>query len=224
MKRKYDLICFDFDGTLAVTSDNQVIWTQLHRRYEVPDEVEMMNREHYRTGIISISEWLGRDVGEWRKRGARKHEIESEIIKHLRLHEHAAETLHALKRAGCTLVLISGGLRIAFETIFPDHPFDEVFIGNIEFDHDGFISGWTHNPFGEDEGKLLAMQQVADRVGVPLARTVFVGDSRNDIVAMREAGLAVAFNSHDPEVRKTATVIIDSKDYRDLLPLILKEE
>lgn len=223
MKRKYDLICFDFDGTLAITHDNQVIWAQLHKRYDVPEELERENRELYKTGAINVQEWMAKDVGAWQERGARKHEIEEEIVKHLRLHQHAADTLHALKAAGCKLVLISGGLRIALETVFPDHPFDEVFIGSIEFDHEGYIAGWTHSQYGDDDGKRIALRMVAEREGISLDRTVFVGDGRNDILALREAGLGVAFNCQEPDVRQAANIVIDSKDYRDLLPLILKE-
>lgn len=223
MKRKYDLICFDFDGTLAITHDNSAIWTQLNKRYGVPEEVEAENKRLYLDGAMTVGEWFGRDIDSWKTNGARKHEIEREIAMHLRLHQHAAETLRALKGAGCKLVLISGGLQLALETVFPDHPFDEVFIGSIEFDHEGYIVGWAHNPYGEDDSKRIALRMVAEREGIPLKRTAFIGDGPNDIQAMKEAGIGIAFNCHNPTVRAAANVIIDSKDYRDLLPLILKE-
>jgi len=221
MNRKYDIVFFDFDGTLAVSDDNLTVWTHIRERIGSSPESKIDRHKRYQEGTLSFDGWVEEEVGDWHAAGLRKQDIEDEIQKNLRLHNHAHTVLHRLKKEGYKLVLVSGGLRIALDTIFPDHPFDETFIGNVEFDHEGKIIGTTKNPFADTNGKVDAVRLYAERESTPLERVVFVGDWINDIEAMRIAKFSIAFNSDEKAVRETATVIVDSKDYRDILPHLL---
>ena len=52
-------------------------------------------------------------------------------------------------------------------------------------------------------GKAAALVRFAEAAGVPLARTIAVGDGANDIDMLAAAGLGIAFNAK-PLVREAA--------------------
>ena len=106
------------------------------------------------------------------------------------------------------------------ETIFPDHPFEEVYCNHIGFDDAGRISHWKATPF-DMRGKAELLRGIAMREEIPLARCAFVGDSGNDQWIAREAGFTIAFNSNSHELEEAADVVVRSSDLRDLLPHLL---
>ena len=55
--------------------------------------------------------------------------------------------------------------------------------------------------------------------GVPLARTIAIGDGANDLRMMAAAGLGLAFNAK-PTVRAQADLIIERVDLREVIPLL----
>ena len=138
----------------------------------------------------------------------------------LRLVEGARETLAALKAGGVRLAIISGTLDLLLDTLFPDHPFDEVYTNRIWFDEDGAIAGWQATPF-DMEGKGVALRAIAMREDVPLSRCAFVGDHSNDLSAARVAGFTVAFNPKSAELEALAGAVVRSSSLWDVLPHVL---
>ncbi|MBX3387274.1 MAG: HAD hydrolase family protein [Phycisphaeraceae bacterium] len=57
-----------------------------------------------------------------------------------------------------------------------------------------------------DKGR--AMTEIADRLGVPLNESAFVGDDWADLPAMSSVGLAVAVSDADERVRRTAALVL----------------
>ncbi len=137
----------------------------------------------------------------------------------LRLVDGARETLTTLKERGHKLGVISGTLDISLDTLFPDHPFDDVFCNRIRFGKDGRISGWEATPY-DMEGKAHALEMIAKREGLPLSRCAFIGDHGNDVAAARAAGLSIAFNPKSPELEEVADVIVRSTDLRRILEVL----
>jgi HAD superfamily phosphoserine phosphatase-like hydrolase len=162
------------------------------------------------------------DIGDWARAGARREEIVEEIGA-LRLVDGARETLAALKDAGARLAVISGTLDVCLDVLFPDHPFDEVFTNRIRFGEDGSIAGWEATPF-DMEGKAHALEAIAARENIPLARTAFVGDHLNDVAAARRAGFAVAFNPKSDELARAAHLVVHDDDLRALLPHLMEPD
>ena len=69
------------------------------------------------------------------------------------------------------------------------------------------------------EVKARTLMEWAKALGIPLERTVAIGDGANDLKMMAVAGLSIAFNAK-PIVREKAMQRIDEKDMRQVLPLI----
>lgn len=214
-RRRYDLVCFDVDGTLVEHPEEKVVWQVLNRRFLGDDRVNDARYARYRSGAITYAEWVGLDVGDWQRAGATRAQV-VEALGELRLVDGARETLASLKERGYKLAVISGTLDISLEALFPDHPFDDVFCNRIRFGEDGRISGWEATPYDMD-GKARALEMIARREDVPLARCAFVGDHGNDVPAARVAGLAIAFNPKSPELEAAAHVVLRDRDLRAIL-------
>jgi phosphoserine phosphatase len=214
--RKFDLVAFDVDGTLVHHPEDLTVWEVLNERFTRSREHNRERYALYKSGKLSYAEWVRLDVTSWRDAGARRDDMVAALAP-LRLVDGARETLGELKSRGMRLAVISGTLDLLLDTLFPDHPFDEVYTNRIWFDGDGAISGWQATPF-DMEGKAVALRSIATREEIPLARVAYVGDHSNDISAARVAGFTVAFRPKSPELEAIAGAVIRSDDLRDVLP------
>lgn len=216
--RRFDLVAFDVDGTLVEHDEEKTVWEILNRRYTGSDDQNVARYAAYKAGRLSYAEWVTLDVGAWRAAGATRDDM-TEAIAGLSLVQGARETVAALKAAGMRLAVISGTIDFLLDTLFPDHPFDEVYTNRIAFDENGKISGWTATPFDMD-GKAVALRAIAMRERIELSRCAFVGDHANDLSAARLAGFAIAFNPKDAELERAAGAVVRSRDLRDILPYL----
>lgn len=217
--RRFDLLAFDVDGTLIGHPEGKTVWEILNRRYTGDDSVNRERLAEVRSGRLSYADWVELDVRGWREAGARREDMVA-ALDGLRLVTGAREALAALSSAGLRLVAISGTVDLLLHSVFPDHPFDEVYCNRIHFDDEGRIAGWTPTPF-DMEGKGVALRAIAMRVGVPLGRCAFVGDSANDVWIAREAGFTVAFRPRSEALEAEADVVVRDGDLRAVVPHLL---
>jgi phosphoserine phosphatase len=106
---------------------------------------------------------------------------------------------------------------------FPDADavFSHIVINRLTFNPDGTIKDCVVPPqFDHGDHKAKVLRDLARKEGIKTSECVFVGDAHNDIDAIKEAGLGIAFNASD-EVRKAAGVVIEGKDLREILRHIL---
>jgi HAD superfamily PSPase-like hydrolase len=219
MTRRFDLVAFDVDGTLVHHPEDKTVWEVLNLRFTGSDDQNALRWELYRQGKLSYAEWVALDVEGWQRAGATRDDLIA-AMEGLHLVQGARETMEALKRCGMRLAVISGTLDLLLDTLFPDHPFDEVYTNRIAFDDAGHIASWTATPF-DMEGKGVALRAIAMREAIPLSRCAFVGDHANDLAAARLAGLALAFNPKSAELEESAHAVVRSGDLRDLLPHLI---
>lgn len=216
MTRRFDLVAFDVDGTLVNHPEDKTVWEVLNHRFTGSEDQNVGRYDLYKRGKISYAEWVAMDIGSWRDAGATRETITGSFGA-LTLVEGARETLAALKSQGARLAVISGTLDVMLHTLFPDHPFDEVYTNHIAFDAEGRIAHWRATPFDMD-GKGIALRSIALREDIPLSRCAFVGDHANDLAAARLAGFSIAFNPKDVELEAAASAVVRSRDLRDILP------
>jgi phosphoserine phosphatase len=216
--RPYDLICFDVDGTLVRHPSGKVIWEILNRRFTGDDSVNGERHRWYDEGKITYPQWVEMDVQGWIDARATRGDI-VDAIREFEHFEGAHRTLHELKRRGARLAVISGTLDVVIDTMFPEHPFDDIYSNRLLFDERGRLTGWQATPF-DLEGKPVALRELSKKHDVSLARAAFVGDGANDIPMVGVAGCVVAFNPRSRELERRANHVVREPDLSLLLDLI----
>ncbi|MBW2976540.1 HAD family phosphatase [Candidatus Woesearchaeota archaeon] len=220
MKPKYKLVCFDVDGTLI---DNvKFSWQVFHDYFQTDRDRREKAKNAFFNGEISYLQWAEHDISMWKEKKAKKEDF-FKAVENLRLMNGAMETLQELKKKGLKLAIISGSINVLLEKFMPDYNdfFDDVFLSWIYFDSDGNITDVRATEF-DIEKKADALRRIAEREKIKLDECVFVGDYLNDIKAMQEAGLGIAFNCEHDELKKAADVVIEKKDLREVLGYILQ--
>lgn len=219
---KYKLVCFDLDGTLV--DDTASIWQTLHEHFGTDMVRRKSAMERFMRHEMTYSEWADHDVEMFKEKGATREEIIS-VIKRLKLMTGSRLALKELKDKGLKLAVISGSIDLVLETLFPEHPFDDVFINRFIFDDSGRLVSGVGTEY-EREHKATGLKMIAKRERFNLSECVFVGDNLNDIQVAQTAGLSIAFNSNKDELKQVCSVVIPDgiKDVRAVLPHILEVE
>lgn len=84
---------------------------------------------------------------------------------------------------------------------------------------DGALTGEVAGTIIDAEAKATAVREWAEGWGIPLSRTVAIGDGANDLGMMAVAGLGVAFDAK-PAVRAGADLVVRDRDLSVVLPLL----
>ncbi|MCU1432164.1 MAG: phosphoserine phosphatase SerB, partial [Actinotalea sp.] len=118
-----------------------------------------------------------------------------------------AERLCAeLHRLGWPVGLVSGGF---LELVLPlAHRLGIEFVrANTLEVVDGHLTGRVSGPVVDRAAKAAALRELAAEHGVPMERTVAIGDGANDLDMIAAAGLGIAFNAK-PVVNEQADVAV----------------
>lgn len=215
---RYDLVCFDVDGTLVRHPTGKVIWEILNLRFTGSDDVNVERYRMYREGRITYPEWVQLDVQGWIDAGATRASI-VEAVREFEHYDGALDTVWELKRRGAHLAVVSGTLDVIIDTLFPDHPFDDVFTNHLVFDGEGRLTGWEATPF-DLHGKPDAIRALASRHGLSLDRVAFVGDGENDVPVLGVAGFVVAFNPRSQALEDGADRVLKNENMTRLLEIL----
>ncbi len=210
--RYYPVVVFDLDGTLLRHTTVSLLLAEHLGRAEEIAELERA----YAAGEISnrviadaSAAWLaGRstteiatalDAGPW--------------INGI------DETIRTLIEAGSDVLLATVTLRFAAELLRERYGFAAASGTEMQV-IDGALGGHVTRYFDEHD-KLRFVEDWCAQRGVALADVAAVGDSRSDLPLFDHAGRSVALNA-TPDARGAATVVIDTDDLRDVLPLLAR--
>jgi phosphoserine phosphatase len=114
----------------------------------------------------------------------------------------ARTLVRTLKRLGFTVAVVSGGFLEIVGPLAAELGIDRAEANRLEI-VDGRLTGRVVGPIVDRAGKAAALRRFAAEAGLPLSRTVAVGDGANDLDMLAAAGLGVAFNAK-PVVRERA--------------------
>jgi phosphoserine phosphatase len=119
-----------------------------------------------------------------------------------------ARTLcRTLTRLGFRIALVSGGFQEVVEPIARELGIEHVRANVLEI-QDGCLTGNLLGPVVDRLGKRQALEEFAAANGIPLSRTIAIGDGANDIDMLARAGLGVAFNAK-PMTRAAADTAVN---------------
>jgi phosphoserine phosphatase len=123
-----------------------------------------------------------------------------------------------VRAAGGRVAVVSGGFHEIIDPIAAELRLDYWRANRLEV-VDGLLTGKLVGPIIDAQAKAETLAEWAADFGIPLARTVAVGDGANDLPMMAITGLAVGFDAKAP-VRDEAHVLMDVRDLSQLLPLL----
>ncbi len=125
-------------------------------------------------------------------------EVRQEIV----LTPGARTLVRTLKRLGFTVGLVSGGFIEIVGGLAAELGIHHARANRLEI-RDGVLTGGLVGEVVDRAGKAAALREFATLEGLPLSRTVAIGDGANDLDMLHIAGLGVAFNAK-PLVREQA--------------------
>jgi phosphoserine phosphatase len=125
----------------------------------------------------------------------------------VRLTPGARTLCRTLRRLGFTLAVVSGGFVEVVAPLAAELDIQHVHANRLEI-AGGRLTGRVVGEVVDRAGKAAALRRFADAEGLPLARTVAIGDGANDLDMLAEAGLGIAFNAK-PIVRAQADAALN---------------
>ena len=129
-----------------------------------------------------------------------------EVRDAVRLTPGARTLVRTLKRLGFTVAVVSGGFVEIVEPVARELGIDHVRANRLEV-AEGRLTGRVVGEVVDRAGKAAALREFAALEGLPLTRTVAIGDGANDLDMRARAGLGVAFNAK-PLVRRQADTAV----------------
>jgi len=128
------------------------------------------------------------------------------------------ETVEELHKREKKVGLLSGGVDLVCERVVEETGMDFYYCNRV------FVKDNVFTGKGDIRVKLWnkdkIFREICNSYDVPLEEAVHVGDHVNDIPVFEIAGLGIAFNPKSKNVKRSADVVIESDDLRDILPHI----
>ncbi len=216
--RKYDLVCFDMDGTLTKLRSS---WCWVHSCFEVDNEPAY---QAFCNGEIDEPEFMRRDIALWTNKNPDVTIRDIAVLfRDMPLIGGIQETIACLKANGIRTVIISGGIDLAAKMLANEFGFDDYIADEVLSYEDGRLTGeGKMNVDLRDKG--INVRQYIEKYGTTMERTVSVGNSFTDIPMFKNSGMSIAFNPTDPYTQEAATHTVFSENIADILDFIMEQD
>ena len=131
----------------------------------------------------------------------------------------ALELVRTAHERGWKVGVVSGGFHEVADRIVDAAGIDYCLANRLEVE-DSRLTGRLAAKIVTKERKLESLKAWAAELGIPLSRTVAMGDGANDIPMIQAAGVGIAFCAK-PKTRAAAPHAIDERNLMLALPLIV---
>ena len=125
------------------------------------------------------------------------------------------ELVAGIHAAGGAIAAVSGGFHEVLDPLADSLGLDRWRANRLGV-ADGVLTGVVDGPIIDAAAKAVALREWAAEFGVPMTRTVAIGDGANDLVMMEAAALSIAFDAK-PRVREAADVSLVERDLSAVL-------
>ena len=141
-----------------------------------------------------------------------------EVYRRIHFTNGAHELIDTLHAHGWRVGVVSGGFHEVVDRLADDAHIDYRLANRLEI-RNGVLTGKVAGRIVTKQVKLDCLHTWADDLGLPMGRTVAMGDGANDIPMIQEAGLGIAFCAK-PKTRQAAPAAITTRDLRLVLDLL----
>ncbi|MGJ9416199.1 phosphoserine phosphatase SerB [Massilia sp. CMS3.1] len=196
----FSLVAMDMDSTLITIECIDEIADMQGLKAQVSEITESAMR-----GELDFAASLTRRVALLA--GLEASSLERVCEERLRLSPGADTMLAAVKAAGLTTLLVSGGFTFFTDRLKTRLGLDYTHANVLEVE-DGRLTGRVIGGIVDAEEKMRTVERVCAELGVDTRRAIVMGDGANDLKMMGVAGLSVAFRAK-PVVRAQADVALN---------------
>jgi phosphoserine phosphatase len=193
-RRGRRLVVMDVDSTLIRHEVIEVLARHAGREAEVRELTERAM-----AGELDFAESLRERVAYL---AGLPESVFDEVRREVELTSGARTLCRTLLRLGFTLGVVSGGFAEVVAPLAAELGIEHVAANRLEV-AGGRLTGRVIEPVLDRAGKAAALLAFAEAEGLPVSRTVAIGDGANDLDMLAAAGLGVAFNAK-PLVREQA--------------------
>lgn len=128
------------------------------------------------------------------------------------------ELIAGVHAAGWCIAVVSGGFHEILDPLAERLGLDRWAANRLGV-ADGRLTGAVEGPIVDAQAKADHLIAWAEEWGVPLSRTVAIGDGANDLAMMAVAGLSIAFDAK-PKVRAEADLSLPHRDLSAVLGVL----
>ena len=204
------LVVLDVDSTLIEDEVIELIADRAGTRELVASVTERAMR-----GELDFAESLRERVATLR--GVRVTELDA-VRADVRVTRGVPELVSGVHAAGGAIAAVSGGFHEILDPLAGELGLDRWRANRLAV-ADGALTGVVDGPIIDAEAKAVALREWADELGVPMTRTVAIGDGANDLRMMDAAALSIAFDAK-PLVRERADVSLVERDLSAVLAVL----
>lgn len=129
-----------------------------------------------------------------------------------------AQLISELKLRGHIVAVISGGFSEILDPIMSQLNIEFWSANTLEI-KEGTLTGKVIGQIVDREAKAQYLLALANKHGIPIERTIAIGDGANDIDMVQSAGLGIAFCAKE-SLKRVAQVTIDQRDLSAVLKYI----
>ncbi len=215
--QRFKVVVFDMDGTLVEESS---CWETLHKYFGANPQLVRKNMEDYLTGRINYCEWMRRDLLLWKRNNKLPHISEIKTaLQNYKIIKGAYETVQELKKRGYITAIVTSGLDVLAKEVAKKLNIDYTYANSFETDENGYLTEKV-----KCKVKLLEkdknLKDLSKKLKIPLSAFIAIGDTWFDLSMLQVAGLSIAFNPKDEEIRKKASIVIENKNLTEILKYI----
>ena len=138
------------------------------------------------------------------------HSVFADVLARITPTKGARELIDAVHAAGGHFGVVSGGFEEVVAPLAASLGIDFYAANRLEV-VDGYLTGRVLGRIVTSQVKVECLREWASSLGVPMERTVAIGDGANDIPMMHEAGVGIAFCAK-PAVREQVSVQLNVAD------------
>lgn len=210
MSKVRGLCVLDVDGTLI---EEEVI-DILGSKANCEQEVSQLTRRAM-SGELDFESSLKKRVSLLKGNSV---DVFDQVYKELHLGKNAQQFISILQENKIAVGLISGGFVPVVEKLANSLGIHLFAANQLEMDN-GRLTGRLIGQVITREVKEEIFLQWASELGIPLDRTIAIGDGANDLKMLKKAGIGVAFCGKDI-LKKEIKLQIDERDLVKILDLI----